>query len=288
VRGGSGLSAAVADADHVVVAVSSAGVPWAASSLAPLLALRPRPVLLLCKGLAPGHSAPGVWTDAFSVALRQAGGATWGDPVAVCGPCIAGELARAVPTVVVFAGRDAASVRSFVALAETDYYRVVASLDAVGAQTCAALKNAYALAVAVASGLHERTGGAPGSVALHNYEAAVFAQAMLEMQAIVAALGGEPASVVGLAGSGDLTVTCNGGRTGRFGRLLGNGCALTEAVERMQGATLECLEVLSVLRDHARPPSPIPYHRLPLLRHLFAVALDGEPLDMPFREFFAA
>ena len=84
---------------------------------------------------------------------------------------------------------------------------------------------------------------------MHNYESAVFAQAVVEMHHIVTVLGGEARSVMGLAGVGDLDVTNSGGRTGRFGRLLGEGLTVKEAVARMQGATLECLEIIAVMRE---------------------------------------
>ena len=86
----------------------------------------------------------------------------------------------------------------------------------MGVEVCAALKNAYAMGIAFAAGLHERAGGQPGSVAMHNYESAVFAQSVLEMQRLVAIAGGDPATAAGLAGVGDLDVTCNGGPNRTF------------------------------------------------------------------------
>ena len=131
-------------------------------------------------------------------------------------------------------------------------------------------------------------GGAAGSVAMHNFESAVFAQAVWEMTALVRALGGQAESVAGLAGAGDLDVTNNGGRTGRFGRLLGLGLTVEEAVERMEGATLECLEIIAVMR---RALSSLQSQGklsgdLPLLTHMAEVVLDGAPVEVPFAQFF--
>jgi glycerol-3-phosphate dehydrogenase (NAD(P)+) len=130
---------------------------------------------------------------------------------------------------------------------------------------------------------------------MHNYEAAVFAQALVEMQEFVQGLGGGIATALGLPGSGDLTVTCNGGRTGRFGTLLGLGHATREAIRLMQGATLECLEVLAVLdRFLTGTPASAPgvwrpeRQRLPLLSHLIDVGLHGAPVNVPFQDFFRA
>ena len=70
---------------------------------------------------------------------------------------------------------------------------------------------------------HQRKGGSAGSIGLHNTEAALFAQAVFEMQRLIRLLGGRAEIASWLPGVGDLDVTCNGGRTGRFGRLLGLG-----------------------------------------------------------------
>jgi glycerol-3-phosphate dehydrogenase (NAD(P)+) len=283
------LAGAVQDADALVLGVSSSGIAWAAEALAPSLARRGRPVLMLSKGLEQEAGGLRVLTDAFRQGLPSELQAEC-QPVSVCGPCIAGELARRAPTVVVFTGRDLAPARQFADWLETPYYRVVLHPDVVGAQVCAALKNAYAMGIGFGAGLHQRAQGERGSVAMHNYEAAVFAQALLEMQELVVSLGGGAATALGLPGSGDLTVTCNGGRTGRFGALLGMGHATREAIRMMQGATLECLEVLAVLDRFLSAEGPGRAERrcLPLLRHLIDVGLHGASVDVPFQEFFRA
>jgi glycerol-3-phosphate dehydrogenase (NAD(P)+) len=282
-------------AELIVLGVSSAGVRWAARQIADYV--RPDlPILMISKGLEwTGESLrtlPDVLCDELPPQVRE-----HAFPVAVAGPCIAGELARRVETCVVFTGRSPDLTRQCAGFFRVPYYHVWASDDVVGVEACAALKNAYAMGIAFALGLHEkRKGGpvsdvapAPGSIALHNYEAAVFAQSVHEMQRIVALAGGDPASVPGLPGVGDLDVTCNGGRTGRFGRLLGLGLGVPESVRRMQGATLECLDILRVMRtalQHFEARGTLGARELPLLRHMAAVALDDDAVDMPFGEFF--
>jgi glycerol-3-phosphate dehydrogenase (NAD(P)+) len=210
-------------------------------------------------------------------------------PVGVTGPCIAGELARRVATAVLFAGRDESMLTAARELCQGTYYHVRISTDVVGAEVCAALKNAFAMGIAFASGLHEAAGGAPGSIALHNYESAVLTQSILEMQRLVSAMGGDPMTAAGLSGVGDLDVTCNGGRTGRFGRLLGLGLGRDQAVEQMRGATLECLDILRTLRaalPELERRGVVRPGAFPLLEHLIAVALDGAAISMPFEAFF--
>jgi glycerol-3-phosphate dehydrogenase (NAD(P)+) len=283
------LEAATQDADAIVLGVSSAGIGWAASALAPVLGRRNRPLLLLSKGLELEDGELRVLTEAFRRGLPSELRVEC-QPVAVCGPCIAGELARRAPTMVVFTGHDLGQARRLAGWIETPYYRVLVHADVVGAQVCAGLKNAYAMGIAFAAGLHQRAQGAGGSVALHNYEAAVFAQSLVEMQELVVGLGGGVRTALGLPGSGDLTVTCNGGRTGRFGALLGRGHATQEAIRLMQGETLECLEVLAVLERFSSSASAgsVDWSRLPLLSHLIDVGLHGAPVDVPFRKFFQA
>jgi glycerol-3-phosphate dehydrogenase (NAD(P)+) len=280
------LEAALSGSDALILGVSSAGIRWAAARIGPL-PIAALPIAMITKGLEWNGQAlsvlPDVLRDLLPEQLRSRV-----QPVGVAGPCIAGELARRVDTCVVFTGRDSGTIERFAELLTGPYYFVQRSRDVVGVEVCAALKNAYAMGIAFAAGIHERSGGQPGSVALHNYESAVFAQSVLEMQKLVAIAGGDPATAAGLAGVGDLHVTCNGGRTGRFGRLLGLGLGVSAAVSAMEGATLECLEILEVLRA-ALPvletQEKLGARELPLLRQLIAVALDGAPIAMPFAEF---
>jgi glycerol-3-phosphate dehydrogenase (NAD(P)+) len=273
----SALGSGCAGADAIVLGVSSAGLGWAVEALRSELERAPRPVAMVTKGLELDGDGVHVLTDALARALGQR--VPGCAPVAVCGPCIAGELARRVPTVGVLTGRQPELVRVFQGWLTTPYYHPRPSPDVIGVQVCAAAKNAYAMGVALAAGLHERAGGARGSIAMHNLEAALFARSLLEMGRVVSALGGDPASAWGLPGSGDLTVTCNGGRTGRFGALLGRGYRAREARASMGGVTLECLDVLAVLERAlaARQLGTLAPPDLPLLSFLVELALhDGE------------
>lgn len=280
------LDAAAGDVDALMLGVSSAGIPWASKALAPH-ARADRPILMITKGLvADGDTLaplPDVVRRALPDAVRDSV-----FPVAVAGPCIAGELARRVPSVVVLTGRDQSTLDYFRDLVRTDYYVPTSSLDVAGVEVCAALKNAFAMGIAIPTGMHEARGGTAGSIGMHNLESAVFAESVLEMARVVVAVGGRLETALGLAGAGDLDVTCNGGRTGKFGRLLGLGIGREEAIRRMEGATLECLEILEVLRravpvlEAAGKLSP---GSVPLLMHLMEIALDGRDVALPIERF---
>lgn len=274
------------EVDAVALGVSSAGVEWACERIPPMLRAG-QPVFMITKGLrvrdGAVHCLPDVVREALPAALR--GKVT---PAAICGPCIAGEIARKVPTCVVLAGRDASSNEKIRGWIEGPYYRVFPTTDVVGAEVCAAMKNAYAMGIAFATGMHERAGGVAGSVAMHNLESAVMAQSIMEMRRLVIALGGTASHASSLAGAGDLDVTTNGGRTGRFGKWLGYGLSKAEAIEKMEGATLECLEILAIMRT-AFASDTVPGLKLaslPLLAHLIEVALDGAPVAIPMDRFF--
>ncbi len=297
----------------IALGVSSPGIAWACDQISPLV--KPRmPLFMITKGLVwdgptvadltrssdtwpaaalvrPAH--PESLVTLPDVVQRKLPQEVRGSiaPAAIAGPCIAGELARKVPSCVVLAGRDPAALETIAGLLRTDFYHVFPTTDVKGAEICAAAKNAYAMGIAFALGLHEKSGGSPGSVAMHNLEAAVFAQAVREMRALVAMCGGDPETASGLSGVGDLDVTTNGGRTGRFGKLLGAGLSPVQAVEAMQGATLECLEILSVLITALAALEEAGALRLasfPLLVHLAEVALDGKPVNLPLARFFGA
>ncbi len=289
------LAEALDGVDAVGLGVSSAGVRWAARALAPhlpkLLERHPElPLFSIAKGLDASADGIRILPDVFCAELPEPLRARVA-PVAVAGPCIAGELARRVETAVVLTSRSRTQSEKVKALLETPYYFPFVDDDVVGVEVCAALKNAYAMGIAFATGAHEASGGKPGSIARHNYESAVFAQSLVEMQRIIQLLGGDPRSAIWLPGAGDLDVTTNGGRTGRFGAHLGRGIGLEKAIEAMDGATLECLEILRTMREAVKrfeTDGKLAEGALPLLTHMTAVALDDAPVAMPFQRFFGS
>jgi len=282
------LPSALQGVEAVALGVSSAGIRWACEALNGVLD-RPLPIFMITKGLelhgTELRTLPDVVAGSFNGALRDSL-----HPAAIAGPCIAGELARCVPTCVVLTGRSESTNRWLVELLQGPYYKVFPTTDVVGVEVCAALKNAFAMGIAFAEGLHKKAGGSSGSVAMHNLESAVFSQAALEMRSLTRALGSSGDNAVGLAGVGDLDVTTNGGRTGRFGRLLGEGLSVEQAIARMDGATLECLEILRVVERAFEVGAfgSVSRTQCPLLSHLIEVALHNEPVALPLERFFAA
>ena len=163
------------------------------------------------------------------------------------------------------------------------------STDLVGAEVCAATKNCYALGVGMAAGVLEQRGEADGLYRMHNYEAALFAQAAIEMTQFVELLGGRPETATGLPSVGDCYVTSAGGRNVRVGKLLGAGMGFAEAAATLGNPTLEGAAAINVIGGALGPLTErgiIGADDFPLLRHLYEVVGLEQPLDMPWGRFY--
>jgi glycerol-3-phosphate dehydrogenase (NAD(P)+) len=267
--------------DLVVLGVSSAGIDWAIDRLRPLMAAK-RPILLLTKGLAADGQRIGTLPEPVAAALGCPTGA-------VGGPCIARELAVRRDTSVVVSFADAALTRRVLGMVDAPYYHARTSRDLVGTEVCAAFKNFFALGIGVAQGMLDVAEPAVNEARMHNPAAGLFAQSVLELGRLNAALGGRPESVFGLAGVGDLYVTVQGGRNSRMGRLLGAGWRYSAAkAERMAEDTVEGAELalavgptLEVMLGHGRLAS----RDLPLTLAISRAIRQDEPLVIPWHDF---
>lgn len=158
--------------------------------------------------------------------------------VSLAGPALAPEILAGSPTGILCASVDQQARRAAAAALASPAAAMFTTSDVAGAETAAAFKNVVAVAVGLAEGLSDRFGESALVASFANARAAVFARGMLDMAALVDAQGGRPATVLGLAGAGDLYVTCQHGRNGRFGRLLGSGATVEGAI-RSIGSTVE-------------------------------------------------
>lgn len=282
-------AAAFEGAEVVLSAVNSFGVGWAGEQLRGLLAPGTH-VIAIAKGMEASESGDlRILTDVLEEGvgdeLRSA--CTWS---AVVGPSIAGEVAVRRDTCVVFAGHSQEALDVLASLFRTERYHVWTSSDLVGMEVAAALKNCYALGVGLARGVLEARGEDGGKYFIHNYEAALFGQGVLEMRQMAALLGGrvdEPTAF--LPGPGDCYVTSAGGRNVRVGRLLGQGMSFTEAWAALDHITLEgaaAIRVIGGALPKLTARGVIDADDFPLLRHLHDVVGLEQPLDMPWSAFF--
>jgi glycerol-3-phosphate dehydrogenase (NAD(P)+) len=215
------------DVALVVIAVSTAGVPWAAERLAAAVE-RAAPILLVTKGLAAAGGEIRLLPSLVEDALERRGIEMLGVG-GIGGPCLALELAARRDTAAVIAHPDPRTLEQLIDLIGAPYYHVRPSADVAGVEACAAFKNLVVMAVGAVMGQLDVVGEAENGARMHNSAAAVFSQALGELEHLVRALGGRRETVYGLAGAGDLFVTCQGGRNGRMGRLLGRGLRYREA-----------------------------------------------------------
>ncbi len=158
--------------------------------------------------------------------------------VSLAGPALAPEIAVGAPTALVCAGRDAETTQRVAGVLRGPTLSTVSTDDVVGVETGSAYKNVVAVAVGVCEGLADRLVERAFVHAYANARAAVFAQGLIDMVRLAEAQGGRAETVLGLAGAGDLYVTCLGGRNGRFGRLLGAG-QTPEQAYKVIGSTVE-------------------------------------------------
>jgi glycerol-3-phosphate dehydrogenase (NAD(P)+) len=158
--------------------------------------------------------------------------------VSLAGPALAAEIAVGAPTVLVCAGRDAGTTQRIARLLRGPALGTVVTNDVVGVEIGAAYKNVVAVAVGLCEGLSDRLIEWASVHAFANARAAVFAQGLTDMLRLAERLGGRADTILGLAGAGDLYVTCLGGRNASFGRLLGSGQTPDQARKAI-GSTIE-------------------------------------------------
>ena len=211
------------------------------------------PLLVLTKGLDPETGA-----GLSSLVVDR--------PVAVLsGPNMADELVRGLPGAAVIASHDEALARQLQEAINSLAFRIYVNEDVTGVELCGAAKNVIALAA----------GGVDGLGLGDNAKAALITRGLVEMARLGEACGADAETFAGLAGMGDLMVTCfhPSGRNRRAGELIARGATPAEARAEI-GQAVEGLTTAPVLRDLS--------HRigveLPITEGVCAV-LEGLRLD---------
>ena len=210
-------------ADLVVIAVPSAAFRGALGHVRGTA-----PVLSLTKGLDPATG------DRLSTLIRDR-------PVAVLsGPNMAEEVAAGLPGATVIASEDDSLARRLQEAINSSTFRVYVNDDLIGIELCAAAKNVIALSAGAVDGLGLGD----------NAKAALITRGLVEMARLGEACGAQPETFSGLAGMGDLIVSCwhPSGRNRRAGELIARGASPEEARVEI-GHTVEGLTTAPVLRD---------------------------------------
>jgi len=211
------ILAAVKAADHVLLATPS--YAFAATIKTIRDALAPgQGVAWACKGFEPGS---GRLLHKVAAELLPAG-----VPLAiVTGPSFAKEVAMNMPTAVTVAGSDSHFTEIMAGALHGGRFRAYTSEDIIGAELGGAVKNVMAVATGICDGMSLGD----------NARAALITRGLAEMMRLGLALKARPETLMGLAGAGDLILTCTGdlSRNRQLGLLLGRGKPLEQALEEI-------------------------------------------------------
>jgi glycerol-3-phosphate dehydrogenase (NAD(P)+) len=208
-------------AEDLIVAAPSVGVTELRERIGPLLRREQR-LLSVTKGLAEGGQRMSeLWAEVVGV-----------ERVAVLsGPNISREIAAGLPAATVIASVSAQIAKYFQSLVGTPMFRAYTDTDVVGVELSGALKNIVALGAGAVDGMGYGD----------NAKAGFITRGLAEIARFSFAKGANPLTVAGLAGVGDLVVTCMSkhSRNRTVGELLAKGLALAEIRQRLGGQVAE-------------------------------------------------
>lgn len=219
------LASAIEGAQIVVSVMPSQHCRGLFEKMRPLI---PEQTLIVSatKGLEEGSLLR--MTEVISQVLQRGNGFAIG---ALSGPSFAQEVARGDPTAVTIASQDDSLARTVQQEFSNPSFRVYTNGDVTGVELGGALKNIVAIAAGICDGLGLG----------HNSIAALITRGLAEMTRLVVACGGRAETMAGLAGLGDLVLTCTGGlsRNRSVGVELGRGRKLPEILDSMHGMVAE-------------------------------------------------
>jgi len=191
---------------------------------------------------------------------------------ALSGPSFAKEVARGDPTAVTVAAQREDLARAVQQTLSDPRFRIYTNDDVAGVELGGALKNVIAIAAGVCSGLGLG----------HNSVAALITRGLAEMTRLVVACGGRRETMAGLAGLGDLVLTCTGGlsRNRSVGEQLGRGRKLPEIIAGMHGMVAEGVLTTNAAVGLARRHDV----EMPITEKMFEVLHEGKPPHQAIHE----
>ena len=274
----------IIDADLIIGGVSSFGVEWFGDFVLPKIPSH-IPVLSVTKGLMDTEDGklltyPDLWNEKMASIGKKL------SINAIGGPCTSYELVAHDQTEVAFCGNDIETLKKLKEIMSTDYYHISLSTDVTGIESAVALKNGYALGIALTVGLNQKEFGLESE--LHfNSQAAVFYQAVKEMYKLLEYQNAASLENISV-GAGDLYVTVYGGRTRLVGILLGRGLDIDKAKEELNGVTLESLVVAERVARAikiAAKNGKIDINNFPLLLHVDEIITQKKEVNIPWEDF---
>jgi glycerol-3-phosphate dehydrogenase (NAD(P)+) len=256
----------LAKADVVILAVPSASLRANLTRLAPAIAPQAS-VLSATKGIEPDSCLRmSEVCESFGIEAERL--------LVLSGPNFAGEIAAGLPAATVVAGRDEGRARQAQALLNGPAFRVYTSSDPVGVELSGALKNVVAIACGLSDGLGYG----------ENAKAALITRGLAEITRLGVAAGAQPLTFLGLAGIGDLVLTCgsNTSRNRRLGLALAHEMTLEEAQESIDGV-VEGVVTARAVPQLARRTGV----EMPICESLHAVLFESKTAVEAGRELMA-
>ena len=246
------LAAAVAAADDVLIAVPSQGFRATVEALA---SLKVRRLAWATKGfeLETGLLPYQIVAQIFSEQIPMA---------VLSGPTFAREVAAGLPSAMTIASADEKYAQHLAESISTDTFRAYTSSDVAGVEVGGATKNVYAIGAGISDGL--------GFGA--NTRIALIARGLVEMTRLGLALGGRSETFMGLAGMGDLVLTCTDdqSRNRRFGLALAHGADVRSALESIGQVVEGYNGARAVYRVAARHGV-----QMPIVEQVYKVLYEG-------------
>jgi len=215
------LRTVISDRRIVLIAVPSHVYRHVAMQMLEFLQGRPTVIVSATKGIENESLKTmwGIWQEIMPDGME------W-EYAVLSGPSFAREVVKKVPTAVTVACTSREIAEEIQQLFSTNYFRVYTSTDVIGVEMGGALKNIIALAAGIVDGLGLG----------HNARAALMTRGLAEMSRLGTSMGAQPLTFLGLAGVGDLVLTCTGdlSRNRTVGYKLGQGAKLSEILGDMK------------------------------------------------------
>lgn len=272
--------------DLIVLAISSKGITWSAEQLS-LLASNDDlpPILLLTKGLNIFQNNFEILANKLKRLLKEKG-IEKVSISAIGGPCLAAGLANKINTNVVVVNENISIARDISILFKTNYYHLAFSDDMIGVETCAAIKNIYAIAIGASKGVCGVKLSKNSIDNNHlNTAAALVKQSISEMIFFIEKIKGKKETVLGLAGIGDLYVSADGGRNSKMGSHLGDGLTYSDAKKtKMKNTTVEGADLIFQIGKKVK--EDFSDKQLPLMIATINSILDDKKLEINWKNFY--
>jgi glycerol-3-phosphate dehydrogenase (NAD(P)+) len=187
--------------------------------------------------------------------------------VVLSGPSFAAELVRGLPTAVTLASTSLAHAKAVQEMFQSERFRLYTQSDVIGTEVGGALKNVMAIAAGISDGL-----GLGG-----NARAALLTRGLAEMGRLAETMGGQAVTLAGLAGMGDLVLTCTGdlSRNRRVGLALGSGQKLENVLDEMD-AVAEGVRTTRAAREVASDHGV----EMPIVEAVYSVLYESvDPME---------